>query len=316
MNRKPRCPMSRLAALAAGSCLAALLAAALPAGAQEAIDRTLPLASGGKLEVRELISGSVKVVGWDRAEVRIAGTLGREIEEMFVDAAADRVEIEFEYRKGSHHHRPGEEDTRLEIHAPAGANVSIGTISADIDASGLEGEIDLASVSGNLTVSAAPKSASLESISGSIEAALEAGEIDAQTVSGDIAVTGRAPMLKVESVSGDIEIRGGPYPDARGETVSGDVEFLAPLAPDGEYDFTSHSGDITLVVAEGTSAEFELSTFSGDLDVTDFEKAPASSKSRRRMMDDLGREMRFTLGDGGADVEATTFSGDVIVRRP
>ena len=65
--------MKKLTAIA----LAILFAA--PVAAEE-VDRTLDAASDGTVHVSN-IAGSVAVDGWNRSEVRVEGTLGRDVEE-------------------------------------------------------------------------------------------------------------------------------------------------------------------------------------------------------------------------------------------
>ncbi|MBM3316874.1 MAG: DUF4097 family beta strand repeat protein [Candidatus Eisenbacteria bacterium] len=296
--------------------LAALLAlslAAAGAAAQQEIDRTFPLAPDGRFVLRGLLAGSVTVTGWDRPEVHVTGLLERMIEDVVIDAQPERVEIELEYRRGKSGHR--DEDTRLEIRLPRAARVSIATVSARIGASGVDGDVNLSTISGGIDLSGRPKSLVLESVSGSIDFEGEAQGIEIQTVSGDIELRAAAPALQLQTVSGDMEIRGGPLPRVRCQSVSGDIDFGAPFAPSGNYEFTSHSGDVLLVVTEGTDAAFDLSTFSGDIDAGAFAKAGEGARKTRRGRPGMGRENRFTLGGGSAEVSATTFSGDLILER-
>jgi hypothetical protein len=72
--------------------LAVLLAALLAVGtrAQEPIDETRQVTPDATVEV-ENISGSVVVMGWDRNEVKITGTLGRGTERLDIEDLPGRV---------------------------------------------------------------------------------------------------------------------------------------------------------------------------------------------------------------------------------
>ena len=62
-----------------GLILLAALAAAAPLWADEPVDERRPLSSTGAVEI-EMISGTIKVIGWDRSEVEITGRLQSEYE--------------------------------------------------------------------------------------------------------------------------------------------------------------------------------------------------------------------------------------------
>ncbi len=57
-----------------GFVVMALTAVALPAIAQQKLDEKRPASKDGVVEVHN-VAGSVRVTGWDRDEVAVAGTL-------------------------------------------------------------------------------------------------------------------------------------------------------------------------------------------------------------------------------------------------
>jgi DUF4097 and DUF4098 domain-containing protein YvlB len=116
-------------------------------------------------------------------------------------------------------------------------------------------------------------------------------EVEASTVSGGIEVESKAALR-----------------EASFESVSGDIEFAAPLDPSGDFSFETVSGNIELRLPSGTSASFDVETFSGGIE--NHLGPPAERVGEYAP----GRELRFTLGSGGADVEIESFSGHVEIR--
>jgi len=199
---------------------------AAPALADRAIDETVSASPDGEVSV-ELIAGTITVIGWDRSEVRVTGTVGDDVEEVEIEADRGSVSIEVELRDDENHKRMQDAGADLQIYVPVGSAVEAEAVSADITVKGVEGEIEV------------------ESVSGDVELDGSASEIRAASVSGDIEVVS------------DRDLREGEF-----ETVSGDIEFHAPLGA-GDFSFESVSGDVELYLPGGTSADFDVETFSG-----------------------------------------------------
>ena len=73
----------------------------------------------------------------------------------------------------------------------------------------------------------------------------------------------------------------------------------------GEYFFGSHGGTITITLPEGTDADVSLATIHGNIS-SNFAGAPDFESGQRHT---------FTIGSGGAAIEAETFGGRIILRR-
>ena len=263
--------------------LATMFAAALalPAGAQQSVDETRAVSPDATVTV-EFISGSIVVTGWDRNEVHVTGTLGRGVERLDVSGSGGRLDIRVVYP--SHCEDCG--GTDLEIQVPAGSRPEVETVSANIDVTGLRGDVRLESVSGNVTVDTA-------------------GSVRAKTVSGEVKVKSGGPDVDASSVSGDLEIAAATLKDAQFETVSGDIRIDAGTAPQGRLDAKAVSGTIELRIPAGAGADFDVSTFSGDI------RNELGPEARRKSEHGPGMELRFQSGDGSARMYLKSFSGDV-----
>jgi len=271
--------------------------------AQETIDESRPVKPTVRVEV-ENISGSVTVSGWDREELKITGTLGRGTERLDIDGSNDRVRIEVVLPR----HARNVDGTDLEIRMPMKGSLEVSTVSADIEATEIDGEVYLKSVSGDIDLSSRSVETDVETVSGEIRLLVDSDQVRAKAVSGDILVRKARGTLSAGTVSGDIVVEGGTFRRLDGETVSGDIRLTGDLQQDGVYRFESHSGTVELWLPAGVNADFEVSTYSGEIE-SDFGGHP-----RHKGRYTPSQELDFTAGDGGASVRIDTFSGDVELR--
>lgn len=269
------------------------------------VDTTVKLDRGGTVDL-SLISGKMRVTGWDRADVKIVASI--ESGSLRFDANSSRVSLSVEDEDESgrrNRHDVGE--ARYEVSVPRGSRLILEAVSGDIDASGSQGEIEATSVSGDVDVSNGVREVSAEAVSGSVHASQIAGNLRAQTVSGDLRAVSVTGDVEATSVSGDVTLANVVSKDVRTETVSGEVTYTGSIDAGGKYSFESHSGTLKLTIPRGSGAQFSIETFSGDVS-TDFPVTiPANTRGRRE-----GR-VEFTLGDGRARVTAQTFSGGIVI---
>ncbi len=295
--------------LAAGALLIAL---PLEARAQRdegrsQIDTTVRLDRGGSVDL-SLISGRIRVTGWDRQDVKISASIDRG--SLSLDANSSRVTLSVEEssdHRGRGRHDVG--DARYEVSVPRGSRLILEAVSGDVFASGSQGEIEATSVSGDVDVANGVREVSVESVSGSAHAAQINGNLRAESVSGDVRVEDVTGNVEASSVSGNLRLIGVQSKDVRTETVSGDVIYTGSIEAGGRYSFESHSGNVRLTIPRGAGAQFSVETFSGDI-TTDFPVTVPPTPGRGRDRD--GR-MDFTIGDGRARVTAQTFSGRIFI---
>lgn len=288
--------------------LAALLPATALAGTP--INETRPLDARGKVEISN-VKGSISVRVWDKPEVRIGGTLGKGVERLEIrqddDDGVAGLEIEVKTPRGMSDRSV--EPTDLVIDVPRFASLDIDGVSTRIDVVGTAApELEIDSVSGNVTVAGAPRTADIESVSGNLRLTLNSADVEAQTVSGNLQLGGRlSGEVDVETVSGDISVdsTGEAVRRLSAETVSGDARLRIGLADGGTVRAESVSGDIVLAAPKALSARVEGSSFSGSL------RAPGARIDKQAM--GPGESFRHTYGSGSGDIKLETFSGDASV---
>ena len=227
------------------------------------------------------------------------------------------IEIRTQYPRGDEMRTSGRRNINvsvdLTITTPAGTRILAHSISGDLKATDIKGDLSLETISGSVTISGASRIASAKSVSGdvSITDTQTDGSIEAGSVSGSISLSkARARGMDLGSISGDIVVHDVECDRADLHSFSGNVEYAGSFTKNGRYDMKSHSGDVRLSVSGSTGFEVEATTFSGsvrsDLQLQRMDAERASDRMRRR-------SLRGTYGDGSAIVQITTFSGSVVV---
>src|SRR2546423_9165035 len=232
----------KLTALVVGIALAVapVIAKAQDERTASQIDTTVRLDRGGSVDL-SLISGRIRVVGWDQPNVKISASIESGLLRFSANSSRVTLNVDEERPRG-HSHNTG--DARYDVSVPRGARLILEAVSGDVSAHGSQGEIEASSVSGDVEVSDGVRSVSVESVSGSAHAAQVNGNLHAETVSGDLRAENVSGNVQASSVSGDIRLVGIQSRDVRTETVSGNLDYTGTIEPSGRYGFQSHSGTL------------------------------------------------------------------------
>jgi DUF4097 and DUF4098 domain-containing protein YvlB len=268
----------------------------------EDVERTVDAASDGHVEVSN-ISGAITVQGWKRDTVEVTGTLGRNVEELIVERDGDKVLIKVKVP-----HKGGSGiDSDLHINVPQNSSINVGTVSADIDVTDINGEQGLHTVSGNVNTEHTGADIEAESVSGDVDITGDTadGETQASTVSGDVTLFRLAGEVEAASVSGDVIVNEGSFSRAELGTVNGEIIFHARLRDESKLSADTVNGDIDIEFAGDVSARFEIDTFNGAIRNCFGPKAERTSKYTP------GWELEFTEGGGDGDVSISTMNGRV-----
>jgi DUF4097 and DUF4098 domain-containing protein YvlB len=283
---------------------AAVLLVAGAASADRPVDETVKADKNGTVSISN-VAGSVKVTGWDKAEVKVTGTVDDEVEEVVVDAREGDVEIEVKLPRRSHHGG----DADLIVQVPKGSELEIETVSADIEVSGVEGRLDLESVSGSVDVEGANAEADVSTVSGRITLSGKFPGVEAESVSGDIEVDGVSGEIDVSATSGRIEITGSDFDRVDCESMSGDVRFDGNPKAGADLSIEVFSGDAELMLPASLDARINVETHSGSI-TSDF-----GDDEVRREKYGPGAWFETEVGKGSASIDVTSFSGSVRLRK-
>jgi DUF4097 and DUF4098 domain-containing protein YvlB len=285
--------------------IAAAVLIGLPAagGAQERVSQSRPAAPDGVVQI-DSPSGSIRVIGWDRAEVAVSGTVGHGASgvELRGDKRRTRVEVETEGN-------PHGVNVDLEVRVPAGSDVAIESFGASISVSEVQGVVSAETVNGDIRVAEAPREVRAESVNGSVSVSARGGRVHAESVNGAVTVRGASGEVDASTVNGQLTVTGGSFERARAETVNGRILFEAGLDGRGVLEVESVSGAVELVLPAGIAADFTVTTFSGHI------RNELGPPARKVDPYTTEQELTFSTGGGGANVTVETLSGGIVLRK-
>jgi DUF4097 and DUF4098 domain-containing protein YvlB len=270
--------------------------------AQHRVDEKRAAASDGIVEI-ENAAGSIRVVGWSRAEVAVAGTLGNRAEGLRFTGGAKRTRIEVET-----HGNPHGVSSDLEIHVPAESRVQVTSFGASIAVSDVTGGVTAESVNSSIVVTGAAKEVSVETVNGSVEVSGPAARVHAGSVNGAVTVKGVKGVVEANTVNGRLSVAGATFERGTFETVNGSLRFEGALARQAEVSAQTVSGSVEFVLPPNVSASFTITTFSGDVQ-NDFGQTPTRARYTSQ------KELHFSAGDGDAKVSIQTLSGSIHLRK-
>jgi DUF4097 and DUF4098 domain-containing protein YvlB len=299
-------------------------AAAAPALAEQKFEekfaKTVPLSKTGTLYLAN-VSGDIEVLTWKDVQVKIeavkiskADSLEKAKENaakvtIEVTGAAERVSVETKYPKRQGGFWGGDSinvSVDYKVWVPEEAAVEIKSVSGDVQIAPIGGKARIDSVSGNVGLHGAA-GADVKLVSGDLEMQNIAGDAFIKAVSGDIDVTRIKGSIEADAVSGDIvleDVSEAQTVDIK--TVSGNVTYTGQLRAGGRYELKTHSGDVRMTIPADAGFDLEANTFSGDI-VSEFEITVNGKISPK--------EIRGTVGKGGATLILKSFSGNVDLKK-
>ena len=270
--------------------------------AATSIDEHRPANPQGAVEI-ENVAGLIDVQGWDKSEVAVTGTVGKDVERVDVTGDANRTSIRVVLPRGLHWGMH-DGDAHLVIHVPANSSVSASLVSSDLKVSAVHGALELRTVSGNISGDGGGDLRAND-VSGDIHfTATAAKRIEVRSISGSIVLTGGSTDIEASTVSGDARLTLGTVSRARLKTVSGNISATLAAASDAQIDGESVSGDIRLEFAGEPAADFDVQTLSGDIENC---FGPKAVEPRHGP----GKRLTFKTGDTSARVHLTSNSGEV-----
>ena len=297
-----RCGWTRNTALALAAVALVLLAAA-PAGAQQRIERGARASPDATIRIYNL-SGSTTVAGWDRDSVAVIGTLEVGAGRFYIGGGPSAIKLGVEPQDGNTVPRA----TRLDVRVPFGSVVWIKAADGSIDVDGVQGGLDLYSVSGDVSVRGAPATVRAESMEGGVSIHARTPWARAKTANGAINVAGDVADLAVTTVSGSVRVAASRQARARIESVTGEVVVTGRPTRGGAWEIETHSGSVTLALASDTDAEVTVHSFGGEV------RSELGRVVSRRVDDLAGSELGIVAGAGGTSFTVRTFKGPVVIR--
>lgn len=256
-------------------------------------------------------AGEVRLEAVKRVRDTVEANARQRLEATSIDITeqANRIEVRAIYPHGRN--RVAVDYT---VTAPAGVTLDARSVSGNVSLDGIKGEVRVETVSGNVTATGLAGETTLKAVSGDVLVSSSEvdGELTANSVSGDVVVkTFKARSVNAATVSGNVSMQSGSCGRANVGSVSGDLELMGAISKGGRYELKSHSGNIRLVLDGKTGFALDASSFSGNITT----ELPLDVKHRQEGggYGPPNRSLRAVYLDGSAQVELTSFSGNVVV---
>ena len=284
------------------ACALAVVLLPWAAHAATTVDEHRPASPQGIVEINN-VAGSVDVQGWDKSEVAVSGTIGKDVERVDVTSEGNHTSVRVILPRG---HNWGMRDgsAHLVIHVPTNSSITASLVSSDFKISAVHGALELRTVSGSIDGEGGGD-LHANSVSGDIRLkGMSAKMIEVRSVSGDIELTAGNVEIEATTVSGSVRLKLGAVTRARLKTVSGEVSATLAAAADAQIEGESISGDIKLDFASAPDADYDIRTLSGNIDNC---FGPRATEPRHGP----GARLMFKSGEGSARVRITTQSGEV-----
>ena len=202
-------------------------------------------------------SGTLRVRGWEKNELRVRSADASQIELRRLDKAKDlstpawRIDVMvLDTSSKIHARRDCQALADVEMEVPTGATVQVQTRDGDITITGVSAAY-AGSQNGNITIERVKKIVEAGSVGGSISLKDSSGRVNLSSAGGIVVVANVKPSndedtIEVGTVSGDIQLDRVSNPRVMAKTVNGNVTMNGPLARSGYYSFTNMSGDVIL----------------------------------------------------------------------
>lgn len=276
-------------------------------GAQVKVERGLHLDADGSIRISNLV-GSVRVTGWDRDSVSVRGSMPKG-DKFFMGGGSRGMKA---FIESSDDRNP--QPSNLELMVPARAKVWVKTATADIDVTGITGELDLYVVGGRIRVSGKPTELNAEAIDGDIEVTGKPNWLRAKSASGNVTFNGTSSDVAISTVSGGIAVSsvpadgGGKFERAKIESVTGPIRFNADIEKGAAIDFDTHSGLMEIAIPRKTGADFDVASIAGSItNELNYAKVAKGRYGR-------GSELVMANASGGARITIRSFKGPVTLR--
>jgi DUF4097 and DUF4098 domain-containing protein YvlB len=206
----------------------------------EEFHQTYPLAADGSVSLSN-INGDVRVVAWDRGEVKVDAVKRAYMQERLreaqinVDAGARHIEIETKYPeyRWTRRQEQWENPASIEytITVPRGARIDqISLVNGSLNIEGLSGAVNASSVNGRMVARGLTGAVNLSVVNGKLDATLDrlndSGTVSLNSVNGPLVVTipsDSNATVRADTVHGQIS-NDFNLPVREGEYVGRDLE--------------------------------------------------------------------------------------------
>jgi DUF4097 and DUF4098 domain-containing protein YvlB len=262
-------------------------------------DRNVPVTRGSRLIINNM-AGEIVIKTWDRDSLRVQA---RHSARITIDVATEGNVVTIRSRGAG-----SSPAVDYEITAPVWLPVKASGTHAYIGIEGAQNEVSAETVSGDVVVKGGSGFVTAKSIQGEVIVEDAKGRINVSTVNEGITISGAVGEISADSTNGDITMNKIDAKSVDAGSVNGNIRYEGTLSSGGQFRFATHNGNVTLIIPETSNATFTVRTYNGEF----------SSNLATKVVGEVrrGRRATYILGNGSAEVELESFSGNVRLRKP
>lgn len=274
---------------------AAVLAASSLWAADFRNEIRIEIAPGGAVNIFNN-GGSVNLHSDNGRQLVVVYTKHSDKVEVDQSTTPDKRRIEF-HTHALADRKPTADEARVDydVTVPRGTSVSVSGATATIVADNMNGELNLSSDTGQITVRNVYKS-----------------HISVRSVAAPVSLSSITnSSVEITTTTGAVELINVFGPKVKAGTASGNITYKGDCAGGGEYVMSTHSGAIDIFMPETASVDLSAHTDTGALQ-TDFAFA---KKDHSYLQDQKGRSFSGTSNSGLSSLELRSFSGRIRVKK-
>ncbi len=280
----------------------ALLFGTAAAGAQTRVDKGMKFEKTASFRIYSL-AGTVRIIGWNRDSLHVRGSIAKG-DEFHMGGSANGAKM---FVENADERNP--KDAVIEVFAPVRSKIWVKTASGSVTVSSFLGGLDIYTVSGAITVAGNPDDISAEAIDGNIRISGSPRFVRAKSASGRVEFSGNCDDATLSTVSGAVTVEHGRFERARIESVTGPISFEGTMVSGGSAVFDTHSGSTNILMPKSADIDVSLVTIAGKISNTLTSTRPIPGRYGR------GGELTTTSGEGGAQLTAKSFKGNITLKR-
>lgn len=297
--------------------------------AGESIDQSRNVSASEKIEI-ENMRGEVRIVAVAANKFSVKGTLDEKAEGYELTSAngVTRFVVKMPRNNWGSWGSDKQQGSDLSIEVPVGSELKFSGVNANVMATGIEGGARLTTVNGAVNAEKLKGDIALETVNGQISSRDNSGRIHITTVNGEISDKGSTGTLELESVNGEIRSQSSAT-EVELAVVNGEGEL--ELTGTERLEFSSVNGEIRAAVKGNKKPRISASSVSGasrltlDADVSarfdleasaggDIENGLTSDKPSRAKYGPR-RHLEFRTGNGDGNIEISTVSGEIELKK-
>lgn len=264
-----------------------------------------------------VLSGKIKVNGWNRNEVRVfvekGSPVGFKVRQKAKQSEkpswVDVLGYDFETQRGTKC-LSGED---IELDVPFNAEVKIDGQESEISVDSVR-KATLHTHGGGVFVDNVKNGVEAKTYQGNVSVRRSNGQIFLSTTSGNIVafktdVNEIGDDFTVKSQSGTITLQSVDQRELEVKSISGSINYLGELNGGGQYTFHTSNGSITLGLPKNSSFQATVDSGAGRFD--------SDIQLKNLNVNEKGGFQRITgtAGNGDAVLYLTTYSGSIRIQK-